>query len=229
MSIAPEFKEFIDKGELIQIRSYLANYLIVDQTFKTFNEAFDYANSRLSILQEHDNAPLEPDPAKWDKKYLNKQLVAVVSNFSKTRLDHIKAIIREVLSETNADNKPVREVVTHEKKNSRTGKTVIAEREVPSRLSHTPSMEGTPHHRVQSTGNSSNQNRTGRRTVSEIEKKANSDDGKTKAEIDLGSSMIVGGAVVTTIGIAAVKPVVIGAGVVIVGVGIASKANNRKK
>ena len=30
MSIAPEFKEFVDKGELIQIRSYLSNYLIAD-------------------------------------------------------------------------------------------------------------------------------------------------------------------------------------------------------
>lgn len=229
MSIAPEFKEFVDKDQLVQIRSYLANYLIVDQTFETFNEAFDYANSHLSVFQEHDNAPLELDSSKWDENYLNKQLVAVVSNFSKTRLDHIKAIIQEVLSETKADNKAVREIVTHEKKNSRTGKTIIAEKEVPNRSSHMPFKEGTPHRRVQSTGNSSNQNRTGRRTVSAIEKKASSDEGKKESGIDLGSAMIVGGAVVTVIGVATVKPVVIGAGVAIAGAGVASKANNRKK
>ena len=41
--------------------------------------------------------------------------------------------------------------------------------------------------------------------------------------------MIVGGAVVAVIGVAAVKPVVIGAGVAIAGAGVATKANNRKK
>ena len=44
MSISPEFKEFVDKGQLVQIRSYLANYLIVDQTFETFNEVKCYTN-----------------------------------------------------------------------------------------------------------------------------------------------------------------------------------------
>lgn len=229
MSISPEFKEFVDAGALIQIRSYLANYLIVDQTFETFSEAFDYANSHLSVLQEHDNAPLELDSSKWDEDYLNKQLVAVVSNFSKTRLDHIKTIIREVLSETNADDKVVGESVTYEKKKSYTGKTVIEEKEIPNGSSHMPSKKTTPYRRVQSTGNSSNPNRTGRRTMSEIEKKTNSDDEKTEAGIDLGSAMIVGGAVVAVIGVAAVKPVVIGAGVAIAGAGVATKANNRKK
>lgn len=229
MSISPEFKEFVDAGALIQIRSYLANYLIVDQTFKTFNEAFDYANSHLSVLQEHDNAPLELDSSKWDENYLNEQLVAVVSNFSKTRLDHIKTIIQEVLSETKADDKTVGESVTYEKKKSYIGKTVIEEKEIPNGSSHMPSKKTAPYRRVQSTGNSSNPNCTGRRTVSELEKKTNSDDGKTETGIDLGSAMIVGGAVVAVIGVAAVKPVVIGAGVAISGAGVATKANNRKK
>lgn len=159
----------------------------------------------------------------------HKQLVAVVSNFSKTRLDHIKTIIREVLSETNADDNVVGESVTYEKKKSCTGKTVIEEKEIPNGSSHMPSKKTAPYRRVQSTGNSSNPNRTGRRTVSELEKKTNSDDGKTEAGIDLGSAMIVGGAVVAVIGVAAVKPVVIGAGVAIAGAGVATKANNRKK
>lgn len=229
MSIAPEFKEFVDKGELIQIRSYLSNYLIVDQTFATFEEAFSYANSRLPVLQEHDNAPLELESSNWNKEYLNEQLVAVVSNFSMIRLNHIKDIIRVVLSKKAPVEALVSEPANQDRKPSRTGKTVIGEREVPNKASQTSPKESATHHRVQSTGSSSGQNRTGRRTVSETEKKSSSDEGKTEIGIDLGSAIIVGGAVVATVGIATVKPVVIGAGIAIVGVGIATKANNKRK
>lgn len=229
MSIAPEFKDFVDKGELIQIRSYLSNYLIVDQTFTTFEEAFSYANSRLPILQEYDNASLELNPANWNKEYLNEQLVAVVSNFSMVRLNHIKDIIRVVFRKTESENKLIRESVNRDKKSSRTGKTVIVEREVPNKPSQITPKAGSSHHRVQSIEISGSQNRTGRRTISETEKKSNSDDEKKETGIDLGSAMIVGGAVVTTIGIVTVKPIVIGTGVVIAGAGVVIKVNDRKK
>ena len=231
MSISPEFMNFVGNEELIQIRSYLANYMIVDQSFETYEEAFKYASERVSILQEHDGSILEQDCEKWNKEYLNEQLVAVVSNFSAERLEHIKNVINVVLDSPAKDKSVAIRSIDQDKKTSRTGRTVVEERELsvkqPAKQQVTakkPVVQkpisqkpiSTTHLKERSDGNTST-NRTGRRTISEVEKKSDSVvENSSESSKDYGTAMIVGGTVVTTIGIVTVKPVVIGTGVAII-------------
>ena len=224
MSIAPEFKNFVENNDLIQIRSYLANYLVVDQTFATYEEAFKYASERLPVVQKHDGSILESECANWNKEYLNSQLVAVVSNFSEERIEHIKQVIKNVLS------KPGQGVtsnisVTQEKKVSRTGRTVVQEREVANKR-RTPQSNASTTSQQRSRSGNSHSSRTGRRMINESECES---DKKTESDINYSTAMIVGGAVVTTIGIAAAKPVVIGTGVALLGAGVVTKVSGTKK
>ena len=100
MSVSPELKKFVDDGDLVQIRCYLANYLVVDRTFALFDESLAYASAHLPVIQEHDGSTLEQDKTLWDREYLNKQIVAAFSNFSKERISHIKEVISFVAGQS---------------------------------------------------------------------------------------------------------------------------------
>lgn len=72
------------------------DYLIIDHSFKKFDEALEYACANLNIIQSYDNISLESDSNKWDISYLNQQKVGLMVNFSKKRIDHLKNIIRHL-------------------------------------------------------------------------------------------------------------------------------------
>ena len=91
--ISREFLENIESGDLMTVRSALLDDLIIDRTFKIFDEDFKAANERLELLVPFDGEPLETDSEKWDKEYLNQQKVALMVNFSEKRIDHLKRLL----------------------------------------------------------------------------------------------------------------------------------------
>ena len=268
MSVSPELKKFVDDGDLVQIRCYLANYLVVDRTFALFDESLAYASAHLPVIQEHDGSALEQDKGLWDRDYLNKQIVAAFSNFSKERIAHIKEVVSFVAdksaplrptescleSRQTGASKTGRTVVGEEEvsvtrstsakkgassrergssvtsvSSDRTGRRVIEETEAESKA---PKAESVPHRTEnRDTGRSSNSSRTGRRVICETEKQP--DEGPVHPDApgkhDVGTAMIAGGVALTAVGIAVVKPVVIGAGVVVAGLGAAIKISNNRK
>ena len=230
--ISREFLENIESGDLMTVRSALLDDLIIDRTFKTFDEDFRVASQKMNLLIPFDGEPFETDSEKWDKDYLNQQKVALMVNFSEERIAHLKAVIAKVmpLDLSNENNAMAPQQSSSE---SRTGRTVRTERVV---VREKEKNKVEPHTAPRSTSTKTNEtprsgsgnSRTGRRVINE---KVSDKDGagKNKSEADgVGTALIIGGATVTAIGVAIAEPVVIGAGVVVAGAGVCVKVSNRR-
>lgn len=171
MSIAPELKKLVDEGDLVQIRCYLANYLIVDPTFALFDESLTEVSTHLPIIQEFDGGVFEEDRSRWDTDYLNEQIVASFSNFSKERIDHIKDIIRVVVREKSTTSKASENLSTRSgSATPRTGRTIISEQELPTCHGAPPAKRSSASPvKPESSSATASNSRTGRRIVSETQ------------------------------------------------------------
>ncbi|MBV4428290.1 hypothetical protein [Clostridium tyrobutyricum] len=242
--ILQEFKENVQSGDLTMVRSVLTDYLIIDRTFKSFDEALEYAAKTLSLIQEYDGGVMEEDAAKWDKDYLNHQMVALMVNFSQKRIAHIKKVIKAVLPASREYAATVvQSTVTGNKTSVKklTGRTVISEREIPHKNTNSfkigSNTSVTPHTASQKVHKLSRKNtksvssgRTGKRVIKEVTVQTPKQSAE-KSESDsfnIGTALIVGGAVVTAVGAVIVKPIVIGTGVVLVGTGCVVKVLKKK-
>ena len=97
MAVAEEFKSAVSAGNRTMVRIMLKDSLLVDKSFVSFNEMLAYAEKRMDNLYDvHDGEVLIEEPDKWNKDYMNQQLFAVVSNFSKERLNLLKKIVSHV-------------------------------------------------------------------------------------------------------------------------------------
>lgn len=230
--ISREFLENIESGDLITVRSALLDDLIIDRTFKTFDEDFKAANERLELLVPFDGEPLETDSEKWDKEYLNQQKVALMVNFSEKRIDHLKAVIAKVMPPNLSRNSNTK--ASHQKlSDSRTGRTVRTERVI---VRETEKNKVEPRTTPKSTSTRSNttprfgsgSGRTGRRVISETASDRDESSEK-KAETDVvGTALIIGGVATTAVGIATAEPIVVGVGVVVAGAGVCIKVSKRR-
>ena len=271
MSISPELKKYVDNGDLVQIRCYLANYLIVDRTFALFDESLAFASARLPVIQEHDGSILEQDKTLWNREYLNKQIVAAFSNFSKERISHIKEIVSFIAGQNDSLRSTESHSVHRPIGAPKTGRTVVGEEEVSTIHSMSEGKRGHSHesgmpegsictartgrrvieekkaegkatttgqnvsasHRSETNDIGASSSRTGRRVISETETEKKTDEDpvspSTSGQCGVGVAMIVGGVALAAVGLAVVKPVVIGAGVAVAGIGIAAKASNNRK
>lgn len=100
MAISQEFREAVDSKKLVRVRIMLKDSLLVDPTLDQFEEMERYATSVMDDLYVlHDGAPLNFDVTSWKENYLNEQMVAVVGNFSKERVDLLKSMVRQMYKE----------------------------------------------------------------------------------------------------------------------------------
>jgi len=97
MAITKEFIEAVESGKTLRVRIMLKDILLVDPTAAKFDEMEAYANSALgNIYDEHDGETLNYDVTGWSEDYLNEQMVEVVNNFSKERVDLLKGMVRHI-------------------------------------------------------------------------------------------------------------------------------------
>lgn len=97
MAITKEFMEAVDNGNILRVRIMLKDILLVDPTGSKYDEMADYAISKLgNIYDEHDDETLNYDVTAWNEDYLNEQMVEVVSNFSKERIELLKGMVRHI-------------------------------------------------------------------------------------------------------------------------------------
>lgn len=164
MSISPELKKLVEDGDLVQVRCYLANYLVVDRSFALFDESLAYVVDKLPVLQDHDGSTFEKNQSLWDREYLNKQIVAAFSNFSKERISHIKEVVTFITSQS----KPIAtyEETSDDKKVAaqKTGRTVIEEEVIIN--GHGQNAGSYAQHHEETAG-SETVRRTGRRILEE--------------------------------------------------------------
>lgn len=113
MALTKEFIEAVENEKKTRVRIMLKDIMLVDPSLKTFDEMLVYAEKNMSDLyDEHDGEELGDDPSAWNEDYMNQQMVAVVTNFSKERIDLLGKMVKKlyaykIQSETNLSSSNV--------------------------------------------------------------------------------------------------------------------------
>ena len=92
------FMKAISDGDLITIRLYLANELLLDSRGESFNQMRSYAEMNIMDLYEiHDGTDFSEIPPSWDEELLFNLRNDLDSNFSKERLAFFEKVAKIVL------------------------------------------------------------------------------------------------------------------------------------
>lgn len=95
MAITQDFRQAVQNQDIRMVRIMLKDSLVVDPTFVEFNEMNSFAEANIKDLyDEHDGETLKYETIVWSKDYMDEQMVQVVYNFSKERIDLLKKICR---------------------------------------------------------------------------------------------------------------------------------------
>lgn len=97
MTITQEFRDAINSKDNRLVRIMLKDSLVVDPTFIEFNEMIKIAETKITDLyDEHDGEVLKYEISTWSKDYMDEQMVQVVYNFSKERINLLKSICKHL-------------------------------------------------------------------------------------------------------------------------------------
>lgn len=100
-NISVEFKDAVQKKNLLLVRIMLKDSLYVDISQRQFKERLKYATQRLpDLFVPHDGEKFNYDKSAWTKSYMGELLVRVINNFSKERLEFLQKIIPYVYRDT---------------------------------------------------------------------------------------------------------------------------------
>ena len=101
MSLSPEFISAVDSGNKLRTRIMLKDCMVLDPTFTTYDERAAYAISKMpDLYDDHDGEVLEHDMTAWTKDYMDSQMVTLIDNFSKERVELLRSVCRNIFSET---------------------------------------------------------------------------------------------------------------------------------
>ena len=99
MNISQDFINAVAEKDLMMVHIMLKDSMVVDPTFKEFDTLLVYAENNLEELyDEHDGEVFSNDLSAWTKDYLAEQMVNVVTNFSKERVEFLKNICKHLYS-----------------------------------------------------------------------------------------------------------------------------------
>jgi hypothetical protein len=90
------FREAVSNTDIRGIRLMMKNSLLVDPSFREFNEMSRMAENVPGLYDAHDGHSFEEDSSAWNDDYMNQTMVQVVGNFSKERLEHLKKVVRKL-------------------------------------------------------------------------------------------------------------------------------------
>lgn len=125
--VSDEFKRNVATGDITLVKSSLVNYIIMDNNFIKFDEALEYAKLKMEIIEKNGEPVFDENTDNWDEKYFDKQLTALLFNFSEERIRHLKDI-RKVLTKRKGSNEPSTKAdIKSNEKRKRTGEKVLSE------------------------------------------------------------------------------------------------------
>ena len=109
MAVTEDFKQAIFNKEIRRVRIMMKDSLLLDPSFKDFEEREKLAKDVIGLYDEHDGAELDYDKSNWTNEYMDKLMVQVVGNFSHERIDHLKQVVRYLIPDY--DKKPINKEV----------------------------------------------------------------------------------------------------------------------
>ena len=86
----------LENKDILKLRIMMKDSLLIDNTFTQLDEMEKQVKNIEGMYDEHDinyEPVKELDKRKWDTKYMNRQLVALLFNFSHERIQHLKDVI----------------------------------------------------------------------------------------------------------------------------------------
>ena len=95
MKISNNFRQAVEENDVIKIRIMMKDSLLVDPSFKEFNEMEHIASTVNGLYDKHDEKVLKTDSSEWDENYMNLLLSQVVRNFSHERISHLKEVVKK--------------------------------------------------------------------------------------------------------------------------------------
>lgn len=96
MAISQEFKQAVQAKDIRLVRIMLKDNLVIDPTFMEFEHMKTIAEGIVDLYDEHDGESLKTNPDTWTKDYLDEQMIQVVYNFSRQRIDLLKRMCRHL-------------------------------------------------------------------------------------------------------------------------------------
>jgi hypothetical protein len=93
MSLDKEFLDAINEQDILMVRIMIKDSMVYDPTFRTLNEMLTVAEENLADLYDvHDGERFIADKSQWTKSYMDDQMVKLLDNFSKERIQLLKNI-----------------------------------------------------------------------------------------------------------------------------------------
>jgi hypothetical protein len=93
MALTQEFVNAVSTNNILKVKIMLKDSLLVDTSFRQFDEMLRYAERRLNnfwVSDEEDGENLS-----YKIEYLDEILVGLVNNFSRKRVSHLKYMIQK--------------------------------------------------------------------------------------------------------------------------------------
>lgn len=108
MAVTDEFKEAVLTDKRIRVRIMLKDIMLVDPSLKLFDEMNLYADNNMEDLYDlHDGELLNKSKTDWNEEYMNQQMVAVVTNFSKERVNLLKEMVKWIYGSAASEKEVV--------------------------------------------------------------------------------------------------------------------------
>lgn len=97
--ITQPFKQAIAQKDLERVKIMLSSSLILDLTFKSFQEMLAYAMNQIpELIEQHDGTEF-PNMSVWTKTYASEVREELIDNFSAERIEHIKKVHEHVYAQ----------------------------------------------------------------------------------------------------------------------------------
>lgn len=95
MPLGNAFWRAVKSNDIDLLRIMMEDSLLVDPSFKEFNEMKKATAGIKGIWQEHDGKEFITDKSKWNNDYMGEVMVdLVMHNFSHERMNHAKEVVR---------------------------------------------------------------------------------------------------------------------------------------
>lgn len=94
MAVTKAFYDSVENGNVLRVHIMMKDSLLADPTFEEFDAMEQAAQNMEGLYQPHDGRPFIIDCSQWNDAYMSKQMVQVVSNFSRERVAHLKEVVR---------------------------------------------------------------------------------------------------------------------------------------
>lgn len=123
MAISSEYAQAVHNNNKLRVRIMLKDSLLIDKSFRLFEEMQEYALAQGVNPWADVDIPLEKPEKPWTEDTMNYELTALVNDFTKEHVNYIKEIITDLYKTDIAS--PDKRYVSDVQVNQREERTVI--------------------------------------------------------------------------------------------------------